>query len=133
MSNRQIFIDHLRQRQALCKPFASACNFELHHRDKLPSGTPLCNVVFADAVPGEIVERQIDAALDVIHSDILPEVGKLESGTGVVGELLTLLVPVTAEIQDQAANRIGRIPAVVQHMVESGKASHGLVLPKSGQ
>src|SRR5207253_10069809 len=64
------------------------------------------------------VERNINAAPLEIARHVLPEIGKLQRGTRVVGELLPLGVAITTQVKHQAAHRVGRIAAI-----EIGRAS----------
>src|SRR5437899_5741448 len=62
------------------------------------------------------VERNINAAPLEIARHVLPEIGKLQRSTRVVGELLPLGVAITAQVKHQAAHRVGRIAAIAEHV-----------------
>ena len=68
-----------------------------------------------------------------VARNVLPEIRQLQRGAGVIGKLLALGVAVAAEIQHQAAHRIRRIHAVIEHSVPGGIALHALVLSKGPQ
>ena len=82
---------------------------------------------------GQSVERNVDATLFEIARNVLPEIRQLQCGAGEIGKLLALGVAIAAEIQHQAAYRIRRIHAVVEHAIPRGIALHSLVLPECPQ
>ncbi len=80
-----------------------------------------------------IFQRNINASLGIIHGDVLPEVGQLQSGAGVVGELLALGVAITAQVEDEMAYGIRRIAAIGEDVFESLETSNGLVLAEGDE
>ena len=86
------------------------------------------NVGFSDAVCRQIGLWQVDAvAVAVIAGNILPEVGQLESSAGGIGEALPFRVIVAEQVEEQMPDGVGGVPAVMQHIVQGGKASAALV------
>ena len=77
--------------------------------------------------------RQINAATLVIAGHVLPEVGQLQRGADLIGQLAAALVVAAAQIQHQAADGIGRVAAVAEQIVECFVASCGLILAESDQ
>ena len=69
----------------------------------------------------------------MIHSDVLPEVRQLQRGAGVVGELLPFRVAVTAQVEHKVTDRICRVLAISQQVVEARIAGDDLVLTKRCQ
>ena len=73
-------------------------------------------------------QREIDAVLCEIDRHVLPEIGKLQRGTGGIGKLLPLGIAIAAQIQHQVPHRIRRIAAVAEHIVPILIAGDALIL-----
>ena len=131
--DRQFAIDFSDQRQALTKPITGAFDFELHHGVEGWCVLIARDVVFANVEATKIFERQIDAALGVVDADILPEVGELQCRAGEVGKLLALGVTVSAEVEHEMADGIGRVAAIGQDVVERFEARDGLILAEGAE
>src|SRR5581483_4498466 len=121
------------QRQAALEPLAGALDLEAHQIAELRRVVSGGQVCFRDPEPAQVFERKIDAAFLEIYPDVLPEIGQLQRGTGVVGKLLPLRVAIAAKIQDQMAYRVCRIAAIAEQVFKGFIASHTLVLAKRGQ
>src|SRR5215471_434559 len=121
------------QRQALPEPVTGALNFKLHHGAECGSVLLVRTVVLADAEPAHIFQWQIDAAFFVIAGDILPKIGELQRSASEVGELLPLVVAISAEIEHQMADWIGGVVTISQHIVERFEASDRLILAEGRQ
>ena len=91
------------------------------------------NIIFAHAEAPQVFERQIDPALGVVHANVLPEVRQLQRGAGEIGKLLPLRIAIAAKIQHEMADRIRRIAAIAEQVVESWVARHRLILTKRRQ
>ena len=68
--------------------------------------------------------------LSQIARNVLPEIGELQRRASGVGKPLALGVAIAAQIQHQPADGIGRIAAILEHVVPGFVALHGLVLAK---
>jgi hypothetical protein len=121
------------ERQSLPEPVAGALDFEFHHLAESRGVLIADDVVFGHAEAAQVFQRQIDAALGVVDTDILPEIRELQRGASEVRELLPFCVTVSAEIENQMADGVRRIVAIVENVVESFEPSDGLVLPERGQ
>ncbi len=77
---------------------------------------------------GGDVERDVDAAFFEIARDVLPEIRELERGAGAVGEMLAFGVAIAAEIENEAADGIRGIDAVVDDGVPIFIALYELIL-----
>ena len=88
------------------------------------------DVGFGDFVRGGDVERDVDAAFFEIARDVLPEIGELERGAGRVGEMLAFGVAIAAEIENEAADGIRGVDAVVDDGVPIFVAFYELILAK---
>ncbi len=115
------------------EPLAGALDFKLHHLAEGRRVAIVLDIFLADRVTPQIFERQIDSAFGIVHADILPEVGELQRGAGVVGKLLALRVVIAAEIEDEMPDRIRRVAAVGEHIVEGFETGDGLVLAEGDQ
>src|SRR5205814_3022068 len=62
--------------------------------------------------------------------DVLPEIGQLQCGAGVIGKTLTLRITVSTKIKDQMADRIRRVAAIAEQIVKRFISGDGLVLTK---
>ena len=60
--------------------------------------------------------------------DVLPEIRQLQRRAGRVRERLPLRVAIAAQVQHQPSHRVGRIPAVSEHILVGAVAHYGLVL-----
>src|SRR6202035_1230886 len=87
----------------------------------------------AQTMDGGGIERDVHATFLEVAGDVLPKVRELQRGASGVGKKLALFVPIAAEIQDQAADRVRRIRAIVQDRVPARVALDRLVLPKGLQ
>ncbi len=65
-----------------------------------------------------------------VAAHILPEIGQLQCGAGLVGENLAGLVAIPAQIQNQPAHGIGAAAAIVQDLRIRLIARHALILFK---
>ncbi len=74
------------------------------------------------------IEGNINSALVEIPRNVLPEIRKLQSGTGGVGKALAGQVAIATEIEDQAANGIRGIDAVAENRIPVRIALGGLIL-----
>ena len=63
----------------------------------------------------------------MVPPHILPEVGELKSGAGVVGPPLALFVAIAEKVEDEAAHRVGRVVAIVKQVLVGGMALSRLV------
>src|ERR1700692_4201038 len=131
--DRQLFIYFADKRQAAVKPFAGALDLKPHHFAKRGSVTVLGQIFFRHGIFPQVFKRQIDSALGEVDANVLPEVCELQRGAGVVGKLLPLGIAIAAEIEYEMSDRIRRIAAVGEHVIESFKTGDGLILAKSDQ
>ncbi len=76
------------------------------------------NILFAYAVSGSLIERNVDAAFFHVARNVLPEIGELQRGAGCVRKALAVLIAITAKVKDQAADGIGGIYAVISRSVD---------------
>ena len=83
---------------------------------------------FGDAEATEVFKRKIDSFLAVVEGYVLPEIGELERGAGVVGKLLALGIAVSAKVEDEVSDGIGGVATVGEEVVERFVSSDGLVL-----
>ena len=67
----------------------------------------------------EQIERQIDPIFRPIDRHILPEVGELKRGAGGIRQFEQRGVTIAAQAQHQAADRIGGIAAILEHIFKS--------------
>ena len=93
----------------------------------------MLDIFLAHGVTPQVFERQINSALGVVHADVLPEVGQLQRGAGVVGKLLALGIVIAAQVEDEMPYGIRRVAAVGEHIVEGFETSDGLVLTEGNQ
>ena len=114
-SARSTFAD---QRQTLREPFPRALDFKLHHLAERGSVFAVADRFFAHAEAAQVFERKINSSFGKVRAHVLPEVRQLQRGASVIGKLLALGIAVSAEIQHQVADRIRRIPAIAQQIVE---------------
>jgi hypothetical protein len=126
----QAGVDHFGQRHALGEECARADNQILHQVDVPIVEAVLDDVGLGQAVRGGGIERNVDAALFEVPSDVLPEIGELQCSASGVGKALALVVTIAAQIEDEAPDRIGGIEAIIQHRIPSGTALYGLILAK---
>ncbi len=82
---------------------------------------------------GGSIERNVNAADVQVARNILPEVRELQCGASGIGQTLTLLVAVAAEIQDQASHGICRIYAITEDGLPVRITLDGLILTESFQ
>ena len=80
-----------------------------------------------------VFEGEIDAVFCVVDADILPEIGELEGGTGLVGEGETLGVAIAAGIEDDAADGIRGVAAVAEGIGHGGETGDGLILAEGDE
>jgi hypothetical protein len=94
-------------------------------------------VVDGDAVRGAIGQRQIEAPARDVHRQVLPEVDELQRGADGVAFGQGRGCAHAVQVQQQAAHRVGRAPAVVQQrgLVGVGGAGvgHAHVLLEGGE
>ena len=89
----------------------------LHQRNVARIEAARHDVVFREAVRRQRFQRNVDAALFQIARHILPEIRELQRRARRVGKLLALGVAIAAQIQHQAADRIRRIAAIIEHVI----------------
>src|SRR5581483_9090044 len=94
--NRELVIHLSDQRQSLTEPVAGALDLKLHHLAESRSVALGGNILFAHTEATQIFKRKIDAALFVVDADVLPEIGELKRGAGMVRKLLAVCIPVAA-------------------------------------
>src|SRR5260370_4469255 len=123
-------VDHFCERHALGEQRARASEQMLHQVNVTVVEAALYEVGFGKAVRRGDIERNVNAALFEVARDVLPEIGELQCSAGGVGELLALLITIAAEIENEAADGIRGIDAIVQDRVPSGITLHRLVLAK---
>ena len=105
-------------------------------RAELGRGDAAGDGLVAHAEAAHVVLRHIDAVLGEIDAHILPEVGELQRGAGGVGEaeiFFSRSGHFAAGVEHQAADGIGRVAAVAEHVVHGGVARDGLVLAKGDE
>ena len=89
------------------------------------------------AVTLQVVRRQVVAAAHHVDAHVLPEVDQLQRGADRVAALLRCAVVDAIKVQQQAADRIGTAPAVVQQFgpvgIAGGVAALVHVLFEGGQ
>ncbi len=102
-------------------------------RAKLRRGDAAGDGLVAHAEAAHVFLRKIDAVLGEVDAHILPEVGELQRGAGGVGEAEVLFIHFAAGIEHKAADGIGRVAAVAQHVVHGLVARDGLVLAKGDE
>src|SRR5207253_3385446 len=102
------------QRQAPVKKVSRALDFKAHELHKRGRTTPLLQVGVAIAKPFSIFRRNVDAVDVQVASDILPEIGKLQTGANTVCKCGVLGVIGLAKIKHQMSDRISGIMTVTQ-------------------
>src|SRR5580704_5389321 len=126
-------VDNFCERHAFVEEDASASDEFLHQAD-VRVGEILSNDVgLGDFMRGRDIERDVDAALFEVARDVLPEIGELERGAGGIGEMLTFGVAIAAEVENETADGICGVDAVVDDYVPVGIALDGLVLAERFQ
>ena len=88
---------------------------------------------FRHSEGSQVFERKINAAFCVIHTDVLPEIGELQRSACVIRELLALRIAISAQVQHQMANRISRVMAVSENIIERLESRDRLILTEGGQ
>ena len=121
------------QWQALREPFPRAFDFKFDHLAERGSVFAVPYRFFAHPETAQVFERKINSSFGKVRAHVLPEVRELQGGAGVVGKLLALGIAISAEVQHQVADRIRRIAAVAQQIVEGFVAGDRLILPERGQ
>ena len=81
----EFFIYFAYERKTAIEPFSRALDFKLHHLAGGAGIEVLSQVRFGDCELAKIFERKIDSAFGVVAGYVLPEVGELQSGAGVIG------------------------------------------------
>ena len=127
------FVYFFNERQAAEKPFVGALDFELHHLAEGVGIEILSQIFFRHCELPQVFERKINSAFGIVDGDVLPEIGELQSGAGVIGELLAFGVVIAAEIEDEMADRIGRVTAVGENIVKGFETGDGLVLAEGDE
>jgi len=84
-------------------------------------------------VAGELVLRQVDAALRVVDPDVLPEVGELQPGADGIARGAVRIVVAPVQREQQAPDRVRGTARVVAQRRERRIAVHGHVLRERGQ
>ena len=77
--------------------------------------------------------RQIDPPPGPVQGHVLAEVGQLQPGADRVGQPRPGLIVASPEVKDQAADGVGRVAAIVEHLVGRLVAIDLLVLPEGRQ
>src|SRR5256884_9240066 len=126
-------IHHFCQRPAFGEEGAGSDNEIFHQPNVTFIKAPFNNVVLGKPVHRSTIERNVYAANVQVARNILPEVRELQRGAGSIGQTLTLLVAVAAEIQDQAPHRICRIQAIAEDSIPIRVALNSLVPAESFQ
>ena len=88
-------------------------------------------IFLGDGIMPQIFQWNIDSSLGVIHGDVLPEVGQLQCRAGVVGELLSFGVAITAQVEDEMAYGICRI-AAIEMCIRDRRSGTEKSLPRRG-
>src|SRR5690348_12803503 len=128
--NAEALIHHFCERQTFCKQGTRASDQMLHQANVAVIKAAFDDIIFRKAMRCDSIKRNIDAAFVQVARNVLPEIGKLQSGAGGVGKALALLVAIAAEIEDQTAHGIRRIEAVAENRVPIRITLGRLVLAK---
>ena len=104
-------IDHADEGHAGAEHFARGVDFAAHEFAELGREARFGDHGFVDAETVHIFAGNVDAVLRVVDADILPEIGKLQGGAGLVGEGEALFVAITAGVEDDAADGIRGVVA----------------------
>src|SRR5437667_6245716 len=131
--NGKVLADSAYQRKSKCEPLSGPLNFEAHHLAKLSCVLAGAYLVFAHTIPPQVFDGKIDSSFPKVGANVLPEICQLQRSTGEVRELLAFLIPVSAQIQHEVSNRIRRIAAISEQVLERMILGRGLVLAKCGQ
>ena len=129
--NAQAGVHHFCKRPSFGKQGACARNEILHQTDEAIIEAALNDIAFSKALGCGGVEGDIDTTFVEVARCVLPEIRELQRGASSVGKALALLVAIAAEVEDQAANRIGGIDAVTENGVPIRVTLRGLILAKS--
>src|SRR6266567_2842807 len=130
---RQIAVDFPDQRQPLLKHFTRIDYFIAEKCAKLRSRDTRGNGSIGHTEVLHIRLRKVDAVLGVVHAHVLPEICELQSRTCRIGEPEILFRYLTARVEHQASYRVGRITAIVQHVLHRREPRHRLILTKGNQ
>ncbi len=120
-------LDVVEELGSLAEDLAGAFDLEGHEAAKVVVEGAVGDLLLGDAVGLEVLQGEVDAAFLPIAIDVLPEVGELEGGAGVVGETLALFVPVVEDVEEEAATWVGGVIAVVEEVIEGWVAGDFLV------
>src|SRR5579859_6264917 len=126
-------VDHFCERHAFVEEHAGASDEFLHQADVRVAEILSNDVGFGDFMRGGDVERDVDAAFLEVARDVLPKISELERGAGGVGKMLAFGVAIAAEIENETADGIRGVDAVVDDGVPVGIALDGLVLAEGLQ
>ena len=88
----------------------------LEGKQRFPLRGPaiLGDLCFADAKVKEVGLRQIDPVFLPVDADVLPEIDLLQCSADAVGAAQVFVIGFFAEMYQQAPDRIGRAPAVIE-------------------
>ena len=127
----EVAIDHADERKSLVEEVAGVFDFVFEEGAKLGGGDSLldCGIGYAEAL--HVVLRKVDAVLGPVDADVLPEVGELKRGTRRIRQAEALFVCVAAGVEDEAADGVGGVAAVAEHVLHGCVARDELVLPKA--
>src|SRR5579875_2864040 len=97
----QFVVHHLNQRKSSFKHLPRILHFIAHQFAELRSKIAVGDHNLFHTEAFHVSLRQVDAAFSVVHGHILPKIGKLERGTGVVGETETFCVAISADVKNE--------------------------------
>lgn len=118
------------QRETFVKELPGETDGFPHRLLKGGSMTEGENIGLPDVVAGQQILRQVDAALLNIDTNVLPEVGELQTGAGVVTEKEESIVAITAEFKHEAAHGVGGVDAIIEDLRPIAVAGSRLVVLK---
>ena len=113
-----------------------ALDFEVHQRGPGVVDAAGIDLPFGHAEALQVLLRQVDATLAPVDGDVLPEVGELQAGADGVRPRHRLLVAAAVQREQQAADRVGRAPAVVAQVsrtIRSAWSSRPVRTPTAGR
>ncbi len=107
---------------------AGALDLELHEQAPGAVAAAFGDLAFVDAVFAHLVLREVDAVFFVIDRHVLQEIDDLQRGTDGIRHADVARRSLAVEVQQQAADRIGRAAAIIHDFAEIGVAGLGHVL-----
>src|SRR5712692_4767866 len=105
-----------------------ALDFKAHQLGERGGEPSRLQVVVSVAEAPPVRGGKIYAADGEVAGHVLPKVGKLQAGANAVRQFAPCLVMRFAQVQDQAADRIGGIPAIAEQLLEGVVTLDTLVL-----